>query len=543
MPLSAQTVYVPVSHWAYEYLDRLETRGVLERTLSQTRPMTRLNIARALVLLRENTPGLSRADQQALNFLRVEFQEEFQQLGVEPVTPETGWHRLTRHKWIDPWAPDILYGNGRNMLSFIWPELSVFVDPVMAFSPLWADADTVTGVERVYHKRQGLALRGTVGRHWGFYADVRDNQEWGTRDYPGVVNFTREGLGFVRGNGRQMDYDETVAGVVYQSGLLTLQFGKDRNNWGPGYSGQLLISSQPTSYDQIKIELGVKYLRFTSLWAVLQHYQDDYFTGNHQEKYLAAHRLEFAPWRFLSVGLHEAVFYASRRFEPSYVLPVMFFRSAEHYLGDRDNAAMGLDVTVLPGARTRLYGELLIDDISTGKLGSAFYGNKYAYLLGAYHVDVLGVAGLDLRGEYTRIRPFTYTHHGVTNFQQYSTNLGHRYGPNSDGWLTQLTYRPSFMWQVQAVWERIRHGENTAGENAGGSLYTPWNYLTDPVNVEFLAGELRTVNHITFSLRCEIIRNGAIRIYYRHSDAEWAAHGSGYPGQRDEVGVRLGLNE
>ena len=539
----AQTVYVPVSHWGYDYLDRLETLGRVERSLSQTRPMTRLAFARILLPLQADAPGLGRADREALIFLRREFQEEFIRLGDDISPAGTGWNRLTRHPLIDPWAPDILYADGRHMLSFTWPDFSFHLDPVIAFDPLWAHADTVNGTEKTYHKMQGLKLWGTAGRHWGFYADVRDNQEWGTRDYPGVVNFTREGLGFVRGNGRQMDYDETSAGVVYQNGILTLQFGKERNRWGPGVGGQLMISARATSYDQLKMELGVKHLRFTSLWAVLQHYQDDYFMGNHQEKYLAAHRLEVAPWRFLTIGLHEAVFFAQRKFEPAYVLPVMFFRSAEHYLGDRDNAAMGLDVSLYPGKRIKAYGELLIDDISTGRLGTDFYGNKYAWLLGLYHADVLGVAGLDVRGEYARIRPFTYTHYGVTNFQQYSTNLGHRYGPNSEGWLAQLTWRPAFLWQMQATWERTRHGANAPGSNAGGSLYEPWNYLTNSEHVAFLGGDLQSASALTLSVRCEVIRNGTIHFYYRHADAEWAGRAPGYPGRRNEFGLRLGLNE
>jgi len=549
----SQSTFMPTSHWIYDYLDRLETRGLLPRLLGDTRPMTRLAIARELLPLLSRKEELSRAEREQIEFLENELREEFEQLGMEITGQSTGWTRLTRHKWVDPWAPDQLYANGRNMLDFSLdlpgestPPLRIWVDPVVSFDGLAANADTLSATEHVNHLERGIALRGTLGKHIGFYSDARDNQEWGTRQYPGIVNFTREGLGFVRGSGsgKRMDYDETVTGVVFTRNWLTLQVGKDRNSWGPGYPGQLMISDHPTSYDQIKMEVAASHLRFTMLWAVLQHYNSDFFIGNHQEKYLAAHRIEFSPWPFLDFGLHEMILYGGRSFEPSYLNPLNFFRSAEHYLGDRDNAAMGLDLQLKLLPKTKLYVELLLDDITSSKIGTGFYGNKYAVLVGGHHVDLFGLDGFDLRGEYTRIRPYTYTHDGVTNFQHYSTNLGHRLGPNSEDLFIQLEYRYSRPLLFRAVWEHTRHGANPAGINMGGNLYRSHYYLTDPEYVDFLAGDLQKANSLLFLTNYEFIRNGSVQLYFQHSDAEWAGvEGQKFPGGRSEMGIGLSLNE
>ena len=359
-----------------------------------------------------------------------------------------------------------------------------------------------------------------------------------------VCNHTNPGLGFVQGSGKQIDYDETVAGVVFNRNWLTLQLGKDRNHWGPGYAGQLMLSDHPTSYDQIKVEMAASRLRFTMLWAVLQHYNTRYFTGNHQEKYLAAHRLEFSPWPFLDVALHEMILYSGRSFEPSYLNPLNFFRSAEHYLGDRDNAAMGLDFQLKVLPKTKLYMELLLDDVTSSKLGSGFYGNKYALLAGGHHVDLFGLPGLDLRGEYTRIRPYTYTHDGVTNFQHYSTNLGHRLGPNADGIFVQMEYRYNRPLLLKAVWERTRHGSNPAGINVGGSLYEARNHLLDSEYVDFLEGDLETANSLKLAVSYEFLRNGFVQLYFCHDAATWeSASKMDYPGRRSEFGVSVELNE
>lgn len=552
-PIDAQTTIIPTSHWVYDYLDRLETRGLLSRPLIDTLPMNRMAIARELLPLLSHRELLARAEREQLDFLLIELREEFEQLGVKENLSSTGWSRLVHHRLVDSWAPDLLYANGRNMCAFslMLPEetgtpLRIWFDPVFGFEGMTAHADTLASTERVNHLRRGLAVHGTLGKYIGFYSDARDNQEWGTRRYPGFVNFTREGLGFARGSagGKQMDYDETVAGVVFTHDGVTLQVGKDRNKWGPGFNGQLMLSDHATSYDQIKLEVAANRLRFTMLWAVLQHYSPGFFTGNHQEKYLAAHRIEFSPWAFLNIGLHEMILYSGRSFEPSYLNPLNFFRSAEHYLGDRDNAAMGIDLQLKALPKTKLYMELLLDDITSSKLGTSFYGNKYAYTVGGHHVDLLGLSGLDLRMECTRIRPYTYTHDGISNFQQYSTGLGHQIGPNSEDLFMQLEYRYCRPLLLKAAWERVRHGANPEGRNVGGSLFESRNYLADPEYIDLLEGDLHTTNSILVTASYEFIRNGFLQLFFRHAKAAWeSAVNPKYPGQRNEFGIRVGLNE
>ena len=61
------------------------------------------------------------------------------------------------------------------------------------------------------------------------------------------------------------------------------------------------------------------------------------------KKYIAAHRLEIAVTDNLDIGLNEVVVYGDRGLEFAYLNPIMFYRSAEHYLGDMDNATMSAD--------------------------------------------------------------------------------------------------------------------------------------------------------------------------------------------------------
>jgi len=541
-PIHSQTVYVPTSHWVYAFLDRLEARGALERVLSNTRPMTRLDIADALRPLLADEGRLSRADRQQLEFLEVEFREE---LRPAVTLPATRLSRLIRHPWIDPWLPDQICANGRNFFTFEADPIRLYIDPIFVRGRLYASADTLAEQERWFTNSSGIQLWGTAGGHLGFSLDARDSQEWGTRHYGGIANFTQDGLGFVRSSGNQIDHDETSASLVYNWRYLTLQYGKDRNSWGPGYRGQMMISDRPTSYDEIKLQVRSRRFTFTSLWGLLQHYNPAFFEGGHQEKYIAAHRIEFSPWRFLDVGLQEMVIYEGRKFEPSYFNPLMFLRSAEHYLGDRDNAAMGLDVEFKALPKTKIYYELLLDDVVTSKLGSDYYANKYGWLAGLYHVDLVGIDNLDLRLEYARTRPFTYTHGGVTNFQQYSTNLGHRIGPNADEWYAGLKYQYSQPLWFEAFVAGRRHGANTADYNYGGSLYESWTYPPGYEEYAFLGGRLE--RQFTFCLTgsYELLRNVCLRLQYQHDRAttKWPGVPADYPGDRNQFLVRFSINE
>jgi len=539
-PVRAQTVYVSPDHWVYDYLDRLETRGILPVVLAGTRPITRAEIGRCLSEASQREDDLSRVERDQLRYLCYEFMEN-----VEPSCPAAGDPRLTglrRCSWIDPWLPDLVYANGRDFLSVSSGALRAHLDPVFLRARSWAESDTLEGRERVFEDGNGLRIWGQFGRRLGFYTEVRDTREWGSRDYPGLSNFTREGLGFVRGTGDGLYHDETIAYVTGDWDVLRLQFGRDENQWGPGRHGQLALSDRPTGYDLLKLELGSVRFKYTAMVAFLRHYSDEYYSGGEARKSLAAHRLEFAPVPELDIGLHEIVIYSGRDIEPAYLNPVMFYRSAEHYLGDRDNAALGLDLEFKGIPRTKLYGELFIDDLSTKKLGRGFYGNKLAYLAGLYHVNVGGISELDARIEFARVRPFTYTHKQERNgYRHFATGLGHWIGPNADNLFAELAYRRSRRLLFKLQGERIRHGANPPDLNIGGDLFQPRDFRTDPETVRLLDGDLETVTSLGARISYEVLRGAVIELnvtkFWYYLERQPALKGG-----RMQVALRLSLN-
>ncbi len=510
-PLPAQTVFVPVRHPVYEFLDRMETAGALPVVLAGTRPLTRLQVAGYLRQLDPKRSALTRTDCQMLDFLRNEFYSE---LDLAPAE-NTRASILVRTGMIDSWLPDFFYANGRNMVTLDSRPLKMFWDPIVYLGRKWISTDTLAS--RAAHRQStfGFVMWGTVGKFIGFITNVRDTKESGSFEYPPRKNMTLERLGFVQANGDHIYHDETTASVVLDRGFFTLQFGKDFNRWGPGFRGQLALSDYATSYDQFKFQARGRHWIFTSMVAFLKHYSDGYFEGEHAGKMLAGHRIEFSPLKFIDIGLHETVVYAGRQFEPGYLNPVMFFRSAEHYLGDRDNAALGLDAEFKVRPGTKLYGELFVDDVTTTKLGTGFYGNKYAVTGGGFFTNLLGLENLDLRLEYTRIRPYVYSHKfEKTGYRHFTTTLGHRLGPNAENVFAGLVYRPSRRWRFECSADRTRHGRNPVDGNVGGNMFVPRDATRDAEYVDFLAGDREAFLTGTVSLRYEYIRNGFVGLNY-----------------------------
>ncbi|NOZ62192.1 MAG: capsule assembly Wzi family protein, partial [Calditrichaeota bacterium] len=205
------------------------------------------------------------------------------------------------------------------------------------------------------------------------------------------------------------------------------------------------------------------------------------------KKYFAGHRLEINPVFWLSLGLSETVIFKGRSFEPAYLNPVMFLRSAEHYLGSPDNMMMSADFRLLPFNNVAIYGELLLDDITTTKLGTDWYGNKFGYLTGVFWAKVPLVPDFDFRAEYVRLRPFVYSHENSVNYSHYASTLGHWTGPNSDLLWLRANFYPHFRFRISAEFQFRRYGENSEGENVGGDIEKFWTEEAGS-ETKFLAG-------------------------------------------------------
>ncbi len=520
----------------------------MKNVFNSTRPISRQEIAGYLVKVLEAVHSglkLSRTEQEQLAFLQIEFKEELSECAHS--TPDSSRNRIAYFKKlpvIDQIMPDIFYRNNRNFLSFEHDQFHCFIDPIFSREAMYATADTLSGREKVFQSTNGFTFRGNLGPYLGFYFDTRDTKEWGTRTYPTFHKITREGLGFVNGYGDHIYFDETIAYLVFKLPYFNLIYGKHENKWGPGLYGNLALSDYAAPYDQFKFQTQYWRFKFTSLVGFLRAYPEIRENGQIQSKSIAAHRLELSVTNHFQLGLHETVIYGGRKFEPAYLNPIMFYRSAEHALPNEDNATMGLDFDLSLIKNVKLYGEFLIDDITTTELGTGFYGNKLGYQAGCYYVNVATVKNLDLRVEYARLRPYVYSHKlPISTYQHFTTTLGHRIGPNSDDLMVQLKYRFSKALVTEVIFEQQRWGDNTESYNAGREI-TRDRAPEEPEYLDFLSGQLNRGVNLTGRIQYELFRNCNFGFCYQWSQLNRSAAETsvGVQQYRQEFAVSLAIN-
>ncbi len=118
----------------------------------------------------------------------------------------------------------------------------------------------------------------------------------------------------------------------------------------------------------------------------------------------------------MDFSIGESIIY-DEELEFLYLMPIMFFRLADHQLSDQTNAAGGnaqLFFSVSSKGQiknTHLYGTLFIDEITlSGLFDSEKQRNQLGFTLGGSVTD-LPVENLTAKIEYTKIYPFVYQHY------------------------------------------------------------------------------------------------------------------------------------
>lgn len=533
---AAQTSSVPLSHWAYQAVERWEVQGFIQNAFTGTKPFSRLEMAEYLaevyrVYLR-SPEKFSRVDCDQLRYLQIEFKEEFQKLKIS-LSRENWSTRLCRIMQKQPLRlfNKFFYTNGRNLLALHHREFNLFADPIMNYSSEQIP-NTESGKYREKRWSNGLLFRGNLGKYLGFYFSLTDNHltdsRWKNEKIPFEV-LQESGWPFLSktGNG-SFDFDENVAYLSFHYKYVYLLYGRGFNQWGIGHNGNLLLSTNAQPYDQIQLVLRYWRFKLTHLTGFLQYISPQarikIKDQPHVDTYWAGNRLELDAGKGLQLGFSEAVVYGGRSLQVGYLNPLSFFKSLEHYYGDRDNGLIGLDFDWRIGAGIKIFGEWLIDDITTGKLGSNFYGNKFGWQGGFFLVNPLGLHDVDLLVEYSRIKPYVYSQsfQDFNKYKHYDTILGHFIGPNSDDLLLRARKWFTKFLQISAVYERYRHGSNPADRNVGGDPDLPWEW-GDSREATFLDGILQVQSSWGVSAKYELFRNffGEFqyrRLNYNHND-------------------------
>lgn len=394
---------------------------------------------------------------------------------------------------------------GRNPISLsLGNENNVLtVEPILGYR-VFADNEG----ERFSRRTNGLKLFGELGDHVVFFASAVDNLERGK-----IVDKKKElerTNGFVISNSNApngFDFDEAQVQIGFRWGGTQLYLEKLRSRWGYGESGNLVLSEKPPSFPQARLVVHItRNLKFTYLLASLysdmidsfESYEDPgsvFFRKVYRSKYLASHLLEYAPIASLNIALGESVVF-SDRFQAVYLLPLMFFRMAEHQNRNTDNAQLFAGMRYTFPAVGSLYGTLFIDDMNSDMIFSEQNTNIIAWTVGGKFIDV-GWNNLDCTLEYTRLNPWVYTHEfQAAAYTSSGYGMGHWLGQNADILYASVQYR----W-LRPLWLNFY-----AQKMRKGALGPTEVHYNRPWEQKFLEGPLFRQTQVGLKMRWEIYR-------------------------------------
>lgn len=491
----SQTVFEPVHSDVYKFLDKMAQKGLIVFN-DNIRPVSRKYIAAELQQLKMKneklkSKGFSKVELDELNFYLKDYGMELKQLQSRKSTIElkSGDNSISinlnsdndsQHPTSDNQQPTsdkrqttILnydpYGRLR-LFSYEDNLFKINASPILGY-----EAGTRDGA-KYSHRWDGVYLYGYLSDNIGFSFKFQDNSEDGTT-IDRKKQFTPvTGVIIPRADLNNIQYSEINANITYDWSYGDLTIGKDFLNWGYGQSGLLVLSDKAPSFPYIRLDIRpVKWLRFNYIHAWLSSdvidssalYATYRFGVNREQfrsKYLASHTITVTPTEGLDLSLGESIVY-SDKLEIPYLIPIMFFRLADHYLSKGNNNA-GSNAQFFFGVSSRnqiknthLYGSLFIDEITLeGLFNPKKQRNQLGFTLGGSVTD-LPVDNLTLTAEYTKIFPFVYSHFIPTlTYQSSGYVMGHWMGNNADLIYGSLNYMVIRGLQA-AVWgQYIRKG-------------------------------------------------------------------------------------
>lgn len=441
----SQIVYEPLHRDVYRFLARLAQKGVIEFN-DQIKPVSRIYIAEKLTELSSKHTTLTLLERDELKFYNIDFDRELRLISG----------KKTEHEEITITGRD---NAGRiRLFSYADDLLSMNVSPIFGYKIGSRDN------AKAAHFWNGIYTYGYLTDHIGVSFDFRDNNESGTtidkyKTFTPVTGTNeRNDLVIFPYSPNKVEYSEAKTVISGNWKWGTVSVGKDFFEWGYGESGKLVLSQKAPSFPFIRLDLyPVDWFSFNYIHAWLASdiidSSDIYSTslGNirfrFRDKYLASHTVTIMPIDGLNISIGESIVY-SDQLEISYLIPVMFFRLADHYLSRHYNSA-GSNAQFFGSissrnhiSNTHLYATLFIDEITISGLFDSYKRRNQLGLTVGASVSDLPIENLLLTLEYTRINPFAYVHFiQTTTYQSASYTLGHWMGHNADQLYASIEYR------------------------------------------------------------------------------------------------------
>ena len=504
---------VPVADPVYDFLQRLESRAVINGYSGMTLPLTRDEITRWLLMARASESRLSAIERSLLTEFLADYRYEVKHNDQSPntlLTPfangESLGRMLCRLGTRQAGMPEnhlAVYESGEQ---FIWFDIGARVRLD------WKD------IHQKYLLSDRYLLRGALGQALTFQTYVA---RFGKKYNPAFPEpYAEESGNF---NFLQPDsivtFDQVQTALVYHNKLFDLGFYRQPVSWGASGVHNLVLNRQSPLFTYFGFTTHFRDIRLTFLHGALlndsTHFRDQPYQVRNRSKYIAAHRIDlplFGKTTWLSAS--EMAIYGDGNVEFNYLVPTNFFWPAGHALEDRSNQLMALDISTHFISNVTFYGSLLIDELRFGELGRHWWANKHAVQAGARFAPTITTLPIDLQIEFTAVRPWTYSHKTLTtDYTHNAICLGFPYGANCQSWFAQVRVYFSRRCLLTGQYLLLKQGEDDATHFWGGNPTVSYELRDTTYNhsMKWLMGAIRTTNRFSITGRYEIVNDCYIK--------------------------------
>jgi len=441
----------------YSFLEELATLKVIQLN-SAVLPLSRAHIHGLLATANENRDQLNKRQLNDLKFFQQEFIKEDSSYrgldfigkglkggGVFPLRKRTKRHDLFHYK-------DSLFNITLN---------------ARVGGEGWQ-----THGKYYYQRALGASLFGSIGKHFGFYANLTDHND---SEVLSGKTYLHRRLGANYKN--NLDFSEMRGGITAAVKWGSLSIVKDHATWGTAYNGTNIFSGRTPSFPMIKLHLQpVKWFSFDYMhaWLVsgipdsLANYQSG--PGSQREimrsKYMAANMFTVRPFKGFHLSLGNSVVY-SDQFNAVYLIPFLFFKSVDHTLNNvgtgsnsrGQNSQMFVNIVSRQIKYLQLYTSLFIDEIRLSTMFDQPESRNHLSWKAGLRFTAPKNINASLIFEYTRTNPIAFRHFiNTTTFESNGYNMGHNLRDNAEEYHVAVLYRPLSKMTVNAGFTYVRKG-------------------------------------------------------------------------------------
>ncbi len=517
-----QVENVPLSHPVYIFLKQMKVKNIIPYISEDVPNLSKFQIKDYLKVVQSNLTRLSSTEKELFNRYKTEFYEILD-------TANTTYFFSPNEDF-----GESLQGLFTNKIKYFYAlaeeDANIFINMIGDYE-YGQQFEPVTNNAHLFDV--GFRIGGTVFKHLGYNLMVLKGGAAGNSQVAELIEpKLKQNFKWVENIENIGNYDFTEAYLKFYTEPaekmgLTFQLGREFKTIGYGYGNKLMLSGLGPSLDFLQFDFDYGIVHFTSIHGTTVG-DFSFEPSDRYTKFWAFNRLKFSLQELFEIGIGESVIYSDRGIDISYLTPVGFYKFIEMSTQDRDNANLYFDIQTNFIKNLELQGTFLLDENILSNLQDLDnYRNKTAYQLGLFWYEAFTVNDLSFVLEYTKIRPYVYTHNNPKNiYSGWGVNLGHPIGPNSDELFTRLAFDFNDWIRASVEYRYIRSGENvydTSGtliKNVGGDIDISYGDFPASETAIFLDGIRINNNVFNFGLRVEPIRDFIFEILYSYDYEE-----------------------